>query len=138
MKFKIALVSIASALSIGAQAADWSDNSVGYRYAPSQSEPGVSDKVKKNILSFTHVSGDKMGMNLFSIGNGDGTYALEPNRDSIIFTRRFTDLANLSPETLGLHLLNLTRHAAELSAKLRLESVAGSSRQPEINSTTFA
>ncbi len=79
-----------------------------------------------------------MGMNLFSIGNGDGTYALEPNRDSIIFTRRFTDLANLSPETLGLHLLNLTRHAAELSAKLRLESVAGSSRQPEINSTTFA
>ncbi len=46
MKFKIALLSIASALSIGAQAADWSDNSVGYRYAPSQSEPGVSYKVK--------------------------------------------------------------------------------------------
>lgn len=67
MKFKIALLSIASALSIGAQAADWSDNSVGYRYAPSQSEPGVSDKVKKNILTFTHVSGDKMGMNLFTI-----------------------------------------------------------------------
>lgn len=50
-----------------AHAADWSDNAVGYRYAPSQSEPGVSDKVSKNIYSFTHVSGDKLGMNLFTI-----------------------------------------------------------------------
>lgn len=42
-------------------AADWSSNSIGYRYAPSQSEPGVTDKVSKNILNFTHVSGDKLG-----------------------------------------------------------------------------
>ena len=51
----------------GAQAADWSDNAISYRYAPSQSEPGVSDKVSKNIYNFTHVSGDKLGMNLFTI-----------------------------------------------------------------------
>lgn len=67
MTFKPALLGMACALSLGVQAADWSDNSVGYRYAPSQSEPGVSDKVKKNILNFTHVSGDKLGMNLFTI-----------------------------------------------------------------------
>lgn len=68
MRFKLAISSIAAAtLSLAAQAADWSDTSVGYRYAPSQSEPGVSDKVKKNILNFTHVSGDKLGMNLFTI-----------------------------------------------------------------------
>ncbi len=67
MTSKHALFAIMAAVSFGAQAADWSDTAVGYRYAPSQSEPGVSDKVKKNILNFTHVSGDKMGMNLFTI-----------------------------------------------------------------------
>ncbi len=67
MKFKLALLCLASAMSMGAYAADWSDTSIGYRYAPSQSEPGVSDGVRKNILNFTHVSGDKLGMNLFSI-----------------------------------------------------------------------
>jgi len=39
--------------STGAMSADWSSNSIGYRYAPSQSEPGVSDKVSKNIATFT-------------------------------------------------------------------------------------
>lgn len=48
-------------------AADWSSNSVGYRYAPSQSEPGTASKVSKNILSFTHVSGDSLGGNFFTI-----------------------------------------------------------------------
>jgi len=48
-------------------AADWSSNSITYGYAPHQSEPGVSDKVAKNILTFTHVSGDKLGSNLFNI-----------------------------------------------------------------------
>ena len=54
-------------LTSAASAADWSDNSIGYRYASEQSEPGVSHKVAKNILNFTHVSGDKLGMNLFTI-----------------------------------------------------------------------
>lgn len=48
-------------------AADWTSNSIGYRYAPATSEPGVSSKVSKNILSFTHVSGDKLGGNFFTI-----------------------------------------------------------------------
>lgn len=51
----------------GAMAADWSTDSIGYRYAPSGSEPGVSSKVPKNILTFTHVSGDKLGSNFFTI-----------------------------------------------------------------------
>lgn len=70
-----------------AMATDWSSNSIGYRYAPSQSEPGVSDKVSKNVLTFTHVSGDKLGSNFFTIdllkssnvdpSNGGGTGAQE-------------------------------------------------------------
>ena len=53
--------------SSGAMAADWASNSMGYRYAPSGSEPGVSDKVSKNIATFTHVSGDSLGSNFFTI-----------------------------------------------------------------------
>ena len=48
-------------------AADWSNNSVGYRYVPSDSEPGVSDKVAKNVLTFTHASGDSLGSNFFTV-----------------------------------------------------------------------
>jgi hypothetical protein len=60
----IAAVLLASS---SAFAADWSSNAITYGYAPHQSEPGVSDKVAKNIMTFTHVSGDKLGSNLFNI-----------------------------------------------------------------------
>lgn len=63
---KLSILSLA-VLGLAAQAADWSDTSVGYRYASHQSEPGVSDKVAKNIFNVTHVSGDKLGSNLFTI-----------------------------------------------------------------------
>jgi len=67
MKHKLLPVALICLGALSAQAADWSDNAIGYRYAPRQSEPGVSDKVSKNILNYTHVSGDKLGMNLFTI-----------------------------------------------------------------------
>lgn len=69
MKSTPKLVAILTVLlgSTGTFAADWSSNSIGYRYAPSQSEPGVSNKVSKNILNFTHVSGDSLGGNFFTI-----------------------------------------------------------------------
>jgi hypothetical protein len=55
------------AASSGIMAADFSVNSIGYRYAPSQSEPGVTNKVSKNIFTFTHISGDSLGTNFFTI-----------------------------------------------------------------------
>jgi nucleoside-specific outer membrane channel protein Tsx len=66
MKKNIALVLLA-AMAAGAQAADWSSNTVGYRRALNVPEPSVAHEVDKNILSFTHVSGDKLGSNLFTI-----------------------------------------------------------------------
>ena len=48
-------------------AADFATTALGYRYAPSGSEPGVSSKVSKNILTFTHFSVDKLGTNFFTI-----------------------------------------------------------------------
>ena len=53
--------------STSAFAADWSNNSITYSYVPHQSEPGVSDKVAKNIMTYTSISGDKLGTNLFNI-----------------------------------------------------------------------
>lgn len=50
-----------------AQAANWSDDSVGVRYVSEQSEPGVSHKVAKDVMNFTHVSGDNLGSNFFTI-----------------------------------------------------------------------
>ncbi len=67
MHHKLALITVAVLTSLSAQAADWSSNSVGYIYAPSVPEPGVSNSVSKNILNFTHVSGDQLGSNLFTI-----------------------------------------------------------------------
>ena len=67
MKRKLALVACAAITVGAAQAANWSDTYLGYRYAPNMSEPGVTDKVAKNIFSMTHVSGDRLGMNLFTI-----------------------------------------------------------------------
>lgn len=89
MKIRLPLTALVTALlgCSNALAADFSSNSIGYRYAPSQSEPGVSDKVSKNILSFTHFSVDKLGTNFFTIdllksnaadpANGGGSGAQE-------------------------------------------------------------
>lgn len=109
MKHKIASLFALVAVSFGAHSADWSDTSIGYRYAPSQSEPGVSDKVRKDVLNFTHVSGDKLGKNLFSIdllksnsvdpSNGGGSGAQEWYG----FYKRSFSLSDLSgkPTTFG-------------------------------------
>lgn len=51
----------------GASAADFTENTVGFRYIPGHSEPGVTDKVAKNVLNFTHFSVDKLGTNFFTI-----------------------------------------------------------------------
>ena len=48
-------------------AANWSDTFVGYRYGTQFTEPGNTDKVKKNILSLTHVSGYDYGQNFFNL-----------------------------------------------------------------------
>ena len=61
------LAMLASMAIAPVQAANWSDTSVGMRYVSEQSEPGVTDSVSKKVMSFTHVSGDNMGSNFFTI-----------------------------------------------------------------------
>ncbi|SDH92216.1 outer envelope protein [Propionivibrio dicarboxylicus] len=49
-----------------AQALDWQDNSIGYRYGTHFAEPFNNDIVAKNIVNFTHVSGYKYGSNFLN------------------------------------------------------------------------
>lgn len=51
----------------GAQAANWSDTSVGYRVGTKFSEPFNTNDIKKNIFNFNHVSGYNYGSNFFNV-----------------------------------------------------------------------
>ena len=50
-----------------AQASDWSDTYIGYRYDTSFREPTNPEYITKNIFSLTHVSGYKYGTNFFNV-----------------------------------------------------------------------
>ncbi|MGH6626727.1 MAG: hypothetical protein ACRECD_09325 [Burkholderiaceae bacterium] len=64
--FKVAAACCALGL-LSAQAADFSDNSVGLHYGTRFSNPGTNDNnIHRTILSFTHFSVDKLGTNFFT------------------------------------------------------------------------
>jgi len=56
-----------AALACPAQAADWSDTSMGFRTGSKFAEPFGSNDIEKNILNLTHVSGYKYGSNFFNV-----------------------------------------------------------------------
>jgi len=51
------LLSVCTLFALPAQAANWSDTSLGYRYGSAFHEPANPNKVTKNILPLTPVSG---------------------------------------------------------------------------------
>lgn len=53
-------------LAIAANAAEWSDTSIGWRYGTQFAEPYESNNITKNIFNITHVSGYKYGTNFFN------------------------------------------------------------------------
>lgn len=65
--FKRAAVFAAMAVcGLTAQAADWSDTAIGYRYGTDFAEPFNNKAISKNILNLSHVSGYKYGINFFN------------------------------------------------------------------------
>lgn len=63
-------VSLALAIAgagLSAQAADWSDTSIGYRYGTQFAEPFNNSDIAKNIFNLNHVSGYKYGTNFFNV-----------------------------------------------------------------------
>jgi len=70
MQATVRLIAAAAALlavTQGAQAADWSDTSIGYRYGTKFAEPFNTSDIKKNIFDLNHVSGYKYGSNFFNV-----------------------------------------------------------------------
>ncbi|MDD5295805.1 MAG: hypothetical protein PHU46_02730 [Rhodocyclaceae bacterium] len=61
------MVLMAGALAASAQAADWSDTALGYRYGASFAEPFIPDEVTKHIVSLTHVGGDRYGSHFLNV-----------------------------------------------------------------------
>lgn len=52
---------------IGAQAADWSDTSMGVRWGTRFAEPYNTQDIEKTIVNFTHASGYKYGSNFLNV-----------------------------------------------------------------------
>lgn len=63
---RLSLVAALVALAAGAQAADWSDTSIGFRTGNKFAEPFGSNDIHKNIVNLTHASGYKYGSNFFN------------------------------------------------------------------------
>jgi nucleoside-specific outer membrane channel protein Tsx len=55
------------ALAAGAQAADWSDTSIGFRTGSKFAEPFEGNNIHKNIFDLSHVSGYSYGSNFFNV-----------------------------------------------------------------------
>ncbi|MYM69299.1 outer envelope protein [Pseudoduganella sp. FT55W] len=61
-----AFATLALIATCSAQAAEWSDTSLGYRYGTKFAEPFNNQDITKTIVNLSHVSGYKLGKNFFS------------------------------------------------------------------------
>ncbi len=66
MTLKHVFFATIAALSFAAQAADWSDTALTYRYGTQFAEPFGANDITKNILGLSHISGYKYGTNFFN------------------------------------------------------------------------
>ncbi|GAA0757599.1 outer envelope protein [Ideonella azotifigens] len=63
---RLALAALLALATVGAQAADWSDTSIGYRYGSKFAEPFGENTIHKSIIDLNHVSGYSYGTNFFN------------------------------------------------------------------------
>ena len=64
---RAAAVALFATLAVTAQAADWSDTYLGYRYGRKFAEPFNPNDIAKNIFNLGHASGYKYGSNFFNV-----------------------------------------------------------------------
>lgn len=103
----LATVAFAATTTAPAQAADWSDNAIGWRYGEKFAEPYNDEDISKHILNFTHASGYRYGTNflnvdfLFSDSKDSPTVNGKPDRDerareAYLLYRHTLDLGKIS------------------------------------------
>lgn len=65
--FRFAAAAALTCAAIGAQAADWSDTSMGVRWGTKFAEPYNPQDIEKTIVNFTHASGYNYGSNFLNV-----------------------------------------------------------------------
>jgi opacity protein-like surface antigen len=105
---RLLCTTVAALAASAAQAADWADTSIGYRYGTKFAEPFGSNDIKKSIVDLNHVSGYAYGSNFFNadILLSDKTDPSSPNSGSgasevYIVYRHTLDLSKVSGSKLA-------------------------------------
>ena len=102
-----AAATVLSLAATGAQAANWSDTYIGYRFGTSFAEPFNLNDIKKNIFNFNHVSGYNYGSNFFNVdflmsdkADGNGT-ANGGAQETYVVYRHTLDMAKITGMNLS-------------------------------------
>ncbi|MET3120054.1 nucleoside-specific outer membrane channel protein Tsx [Undibacterium sp. GrIS 1.8] len=92
---------LASAAVSQANAADWSDTSIGYRYGSKFAEPYNPEDISKNIFNLTHVSGYKYGSNYFNIDLLQSDSKDSNAQEAYVVYRNTLDLGKVTGKSLA-------------------------------------
>jgi nucleoside-specific outer membrane channel protein Tsx len=84
-----------------ANAVEWSDNAIGYRYGTKFAEPYNSNDISKNIFNFTHVSGYKYGTNYLNLDLLQSDSKDSNAQEAYVVYRHTLDLGKVSNKNLG-------------------------------------
>ena len=107
---RTALFVALAACGITAQAADWSDTSIGYRYGNNFSEPYTASGISKSIINLEHVDGYKYGTNFFNIDMlisdskdpAGGDPGATGAQEAYVVYRHMLDLGKVSGKSLAI------------------------------------
>ncbi|MDY7540005.1 outer envelope protein [Undibacterium sp. 5I1] len=92
---------LASATVSQANAADWSDTSIGYRYGSKFAEPYNPEDISKHIFNLTHVSGYKYGSNYFNIDLLQSDSKDSNAQEAYVVYRNTLDLGKVTGKSLA-------------------------------------
>ncbi|WP_394789251.1 outer envelope protein [Rhodoferax sp.] len=84
-----------------AQAAEWSDTSIGYRYGDSFREPFNSQDISKNIVNITHASGYKYGSNFLNLDILQSDSTDSSAQEAYLAYRNTLDLGKVSGKSFA-------------------------------------
>jgi len=96
-----AALAVSALGSMSANAADWADNSIGYRYGTKFAEPFNSKDITKNIINFTHASGYKYGTNYLNVDLLMSDKTDGNAQEAYIVYRHTLDLGKISGKDLS-------------------------------------
>ena len=133
---RLLCTAVATLAASAAQAADWSDTSIGYRYGTKFGEPFGTNDIHKSILDFNHVSGYTYGSNFFNVDLllSDKKDPSSPNSGSgasevYIVYRHTLDLSKVSDSKLAFGPVRNVGLTAGFDANVKVDAGYNSRKQ---------